>query len=491
MFSRHRGALRRLAAMPRSLAALLAAVAVFGVAWALLVPPWQSPDTPSHYAYAESLATRDALPGDSHSQGASSNQEAADAAVGASRIAFSTPEAQPNWDPAADRAYREAAGHLSRSNGGGPNAAAVNPPLYYLYADIGYLAAIGGDAFDRVYAMQIWGVVLLLLTVFGAWLLTGEVLGRQRPAQLLCAAIAGFEPMDTFISTSVTPDALLIPLWTLALWLGARVIKRGCRRRDAIALCAVTAAAILTKATSYALVPGAVLALTLGWRRRPAGERGDFRGTIGGALIVLAAPVLAWIVVATALGRSAINTVQAAPGTHPAPFSIRQFLSYVWQFYLPRPSFLKPFRITADLPLYDLWIGEGWGAFGWLDVRMTSWVYPLLAGVTAVVAVTGVAVLTRLRGRLAIELIAFFALTSASLLAGLHLTDYRSFIAGTGIVIQGRYSLPLIGLFGLAAALVLTRLPVRWRGATCASIVAGLMLLQVLALATVAMAYYS
>ena len=459
--------------------------------WALLVPPWQSPDTPSHYAYAESLAAHHALPGNKHRPGFSSNQSAADFAVGASRIAFSTPEAQPSWNPAVDRAYRDAAGRLSRSDGGGPNAAAVNPPLYYLYSGVGYLAAVGGDAFDRLYTMQIWGILLLLATVVGAWLLTGEVLGRRRPAQLACAAVAAFEPMDTFISTSITPDALMIPLWTFAFWLGARVIIRGCRRRDAVALCAVTAAAILTKATSYALVPATLLALILGWQRRPASERAELRRTLELALIALAAPVLVWVATATALGRSAINTVQPLPGSHPRPFSVTEFISYVWQFYLPRLPSMKPFPLTADLPLYDLGLGEGWGTFGWLDVRMVGWIYPVLTAFTGAVAVGGAAVLATLRGRLRIELIAFFALASVSLLAGLHLTEYRSIIAGNGPVIQGRYALPLIGLFGLAVALLLTRLPVRWRGVACGSIVAGLIVLQVLALATIARAYYT
>lgn len=470
---------------------LLLVVALFGLAWALLVPAWQSPDTPSHYAYAESLAARQALPGTKGNGLESSNQLAADLAVGASRIAFSTPEAQPSWDPAIDRAYRRRAAQLARSDGGGPNTAAVNPPLYYLFADAGYVAAIGGDAFDRLYAMQIWDVVLLLVTVIAAWLLTGEVFGPRRPAQLAASAVAGLEPMQTFISTSISPDALMVPLWTLALWLGARVIKRGCQRLDAVALCAVTAAAILTKATSYALVPSTLLALILGWRHRPVDQRGDFRRTIGIALLTLVAPVLAWVALATALGRSAINTVHAPPGTHPKPFAVGQFLSYVWQFYLPRLPFMTSFRISADLPLYDIWIGEGWGAFGWLDVRMVAWVYPVLSAVTGVVAVLGAAVVSRLRGQMRLELVAFFALAAVSLLGGLHLTEYRSILAGTGDVIQGRYALSLIGLFGLALALLVNQLPPRWRGPAVGSMVALLMVLQVLALTTVGRAYYS
>ena len=59
---------------PRSLAALLAVVAIVGVGWALIVPPWQSPDTVAHFAYAQSLAAGLPLPGDKHRPGVSSDQ---------------------------------------------------------------------------------------------------------------------------------------------------------------------------------------------------------------------------------------------------------------------------------------------------------------------------------------------------------------------------------------------------------------------------------
>ena len=45
-----------LASIPASLGALLGVVAIVGIAWALIVPPFQSPDEPTHFAYAQSLA---------------------------------------------------------------------------------------------------------------------------------------------------------------------------------------------------------------------------------------------------------------------------------------------------------------------------------------------------------------------------------------------------------------------------------------------------
>ena len=77
--------------------------------------------------------------------------------------------------------------------------------------------------------MRIWGAGLLLLTTGAAWLLAGEVLGRRRLPQLACAACVGLIPMQTAIAGSLNPDALLVALSTVALWLGARVIMRGAR----------------------------------------------------------------------------------------------------------------------------------------------------------------------------------------------------------------------------------------------------------------------
>jgi Predicted membrane protein (DUF2142) len=275
------------------------------------------------------------------------------------------------------------------------------------------------------------------------------------------------------------------------LWLGARLINRPGRFGDAVALCAVTAAAILTKATSYALVPAVLLALLISWRRSPVDERRTAARRLALAALALVAPVLAWLGLARALHRQAVNTVSSPAGVHPLPFVPRQFLSYLWQFYLPKLPFLTHFRTTEGLPLYEVWLREGWGVFGWLELAMPNWLYGLLTGFTAIVVVASAAVVARLRDRPQLALLAFFGLALATLLLGLQLTDYRSIIAGDGALLQGRYLLPVIGLFGLAVALIVSRLPARWRGPACGALLAGMLLLQVLALATVAQRYYT
>lgn len=477
--------------VPTPLALLLFVVVVVGLFWALLVPSWQSPDELDHFAYAQSLAERLALPGDPHRAPFSTDQLLADQSVGAEALAFRPAEIRPNWSAHAFANYLAAARrNPSRSNGGGPNPEAYDPPLYYLYADLAYWATYGGNAFDRYYAMRIWGVSLLLVTVVGTWLLIGEALGRRRVPQLAGSAVAGLFPGLTFISTSVNPDALMIALWTIALWLGTRVIKRGARPRDAVSLCAIAAAAVLTQPISYALVPAVVVALVIGWVRSPFGERRSriWPALLGGA--ICGTPVVVWV--ATRVhGNPALAQVGAPAGQRPAPFLVRQFLSYIWQFYLPRLPGMTVDRVTPGLSVYNVWVRQAWGTFGWLDVPMASWVYTLVASFTGLVAVGAAAVVSRFRDRLRWQLFAFFATALVGLLFGLHLTEYRSLIDGTGAFLQGRYILPVLGLFGVAVALVVSRLPRRWQGAACGALVPAMLLLQVISLSTVAAAYYT
>ena len=339
--------------------------------------------------------------------------------------------------------------------------------------------------------MRVWGVSLLLAAALAAWLLAGEVLGRKRLPQLACAAVVGLFPMEGFMSTSVNPDGMQVALWTFALWLGARVINRRGRPRDVLALCAVTAAAILTKGTSYALVPAAAVAILIGLLRCPRSKRLDLGLPYALSGLVLIVPVYIWVRIATATGRPAFNTVGVSSGSEPIPFKWNEFLAYVWQFYLPRLPFMGLDRTTPGYSVYNVWIREAWGTFGWLEFGMPTWIYTVLGSITAAVGLISAGILATLRGAVRWELILFFALAFFGLLLGLHYTEYKTIIDHEGTILQGRYLLPVLGLFGLAVGLIVSRVPARFRAPTCGVLLVALLALQVIALATVAARYYT
>jgi 4-amino-4-deoxy-L-arabinose transferase-like glycosyltransferase len=473
----------------------MVAVTCLGVTWALLNAPWQSPDETWHFGYAQSVAERGALPGGQRPT-FSSEQITADQYSRAGRLAFNPILRAPFSESDYDRWSRANAAlpGSSRSDGGGTNAAASNPPLYYMYEAPAYLAASGGDVFDRLYAMRLWSMLLLLAAVVGTWLLAGELFGGNRLLQLGAAAVVGFQPMATFMSTSVNPDGMLLALWAIGLWLGVRILKRGITWQQGLALSAVAAAAALTKASGYLLVvaAGAVVVFSL-WRMRGEGVRRLARvATV--SLLVVTLPVGAWLVYTRVQDRPAVNEITSQTGTQVSvfDFSPSYFASYLWQFYLPKlPSQADlPGGISKDYG-YDIWFGTGWGVFGWKDARLSPDVYSALRWISFAVLLAAAMAFVRRRVRLGLPVALFLAFNFLGLVLALHWVEFRFVVERGEAFLQGRYLLPLLPIAACAGAAALTLVPNRGRGAALGVGLAGLFALQVLSLATVLERYYA
>jgi 4-amino-4-deoxy-L-arabinose transferase-like glycosyltransferase len=486
--------------VPRPLTLLLVAVAVLGATWALLVPPGQAPDEPAHIGYVQVLAEDFRLPDEKPGPTFSREQELAQAYANVDQTAqvlLTRPEwsklAYSDWQRADAKLTRDArggAGHSSAARGANP--ARANPPFYYLWESIPYLLTSSGDFFDRLYAMRLWSVLLLLVTTAATWLLIGELTDRRRSLQLAGAAVVGMQPMAVFVSSSVNPDAALIACFALAFWLGARVLRRGLTARDGLALGAVTALAIVTKGTGYALVPAVALAVGIGaWRLLPDRHAAMVAAGLSGAALAL--PVGIWLGLARSLDRAAVNKVPGTGGGGAAAPGLPHFgvLDYLWQFYLPKLPFLNNVPAIPRLPVFDFWVKTGWAAFGWLEVRFPNWVYVLLATVTVAVLAGGLALLARRRRSDDLPLVAFFVTAALALLAGLHWVEYRT-ILNEGVTFnQGRYLLPLLPLFGACVAATLALVPVRWRPRATGALIGGAVVLQAFSLAIVASRFYA
>jgi 4-amino-4-deoxy-L-arabinose transferase-like glycosyltransferase len=448
--------------VPVPLRWLVAAALLAGLSWALLVPPWQAPDEDAHFAYVQTVAELGRLPADdgrrSREAGKSTEQHRAELA---SRYIDSSQriEMRPAWDPRTEARWRAEAARLpdaARRDGGGVGRAGGNPPGYYLYAAVPYLAAESRDIFERLYLMRLWSVLLLVGLIVSGWLLAGELVGRDRTAQLVAGAVCGLAPMATFVTATVSPDALIYPLWGFAFWLAVRVVRRGPARRDVVALVLVVLAALAVKPVSVALVPGVVWALA--WRRIP------LRAV---AAVVVAAAVVALLVV---------------------PGGPRRFVSYLWQFYVPVDLGSNVLPQLAPWPLRDTWLEGTVGAFGWLEVRLPWWCYTLAAVVIAVVAV---AALRRVDPRRHAPVLLVFALPAVALVAGLHLTEEWFLVREKSGFIQGRYLLPLLPVAGAAAAVAVAGLDERRRGLAAGAGLGLLAAAQLASLAAVAGRFYA
>ncbi|HEX8052428.1 MAG TPA: DUF2142 domain-containing protein, partial [Thermoleophilaceae bacterium] len=243
--------------MRTPLAPLLCAVAMVVVAWALFVPPFQVPDESGHFSYVQSLAENGERPVGGPAFGGpprfSSEERWALSLSGAQR-SFGDTGFDPAWDEASEAGWDRVDGELRPDRGdiAAAGAQARHSPLYYGYETAPY-AASGGDLFDRLYLMRLWSGALMLVTTLGAWLLVGELTGRDRLLQLAGASCVGLQPMATFVSAGVNPDAALFASSSLSLWLGVRVLRRGPTRASVAGLLAATALAALAKAAGLAL----------------------------------------------------------------------------------------------------------------------------------------------------------------------------------------------------------------------------------------------
>ena len=330
--------------MPVPLRWLVAAVLLAGVSWALLVPPWQAPDEDAHFAYVQTIAELGRLPRDDGRRALdaakSTEQDLAELASGY-RDSGQRIEMRPQWDPRAFARWKADAGRAPRL---GTQGRRRRRPRRRQPAGLLPLRRhpVPGRALGRdlrpALPHAVWSVLLLGLLVVSGWLLAGELVGRDRTAQLLAGAVCGLAPMATFVSATVSPDALIYPLWGFAFWLCARIVRRGAARREVVALVLVVLCALVVKPVSVALLPGVLWALA--WRRIP--------------LRAVAAVVGLTVVVATVV----------------VPGGPRRFLSYLWQFYVPFDAGTNVLPQLAPWPLRDTWLEGTVGAFGWLEVRL-------------------------------------------------------------------------------------------------------------------------
>lgn len=494
--ARRRGIRADAAMVPRPLAILLVVVAVLGVSWALINPPWQAPDEDVHFSYVQTLAELHRLPG-RPGPPISAAQFAVEQAVNNDPIVFFG-YARPEWSRQAADAARKRSTKASMRDAGGPNTAAGYPPAYYLADTPGYLLAGRTDVATKLYAARLWSVLFLLVTTAGVWLLAGELFGRDRQLQLVAAGTVGMWPMLDFVSAAVNPDSLMYATSSLALWLGVRIIRRGLTPVGGAAFAATVGLAMVTKATGLALFPPALFVIALGLWRLLRG-RAFGRSAIGAVCCALAflAFVGTWKAVVAQEHRAAYGQVA---GVTSGVRDLHEFASYVWQYYLPRLPFMHPVHFTdptvSTYPAYNVWVATGWAAFGWVTVYFPLGAYKWFLAITVLVGIAalvkGFTLVRRSRGSPRLRSVAlpvgvFFAIALVVLLGGLHWAEYTV----RDPTNQGRYLFPLAGIAGCAVALATTLVPRRWRPAASGAVLGGVLVFQLFCLGLVASHYYA
>jgi 4-amino-4-deoxy-L-arabinose transferase-like glycosyltransferase len=459
-------ALARARTVPRPLAALLAVAAIQVVAWAFVMPPFQGPDELAHFGYVQHLAETGEAPEQTGGSGAAFSSEQAEAIRWENLHALiGVLGMRPGWTEAEERRWHEVEASLpndASANGEGPNSVGQNPPLYYALETIPYHLAPGGSFFNRFYLTRLGSAAIYLAAVAFMWLIASELF-PQLWARTLATAFVALHPKLAMLGASINADILLVLAWTAFIYVGLRIIRHGPSVKRLLGAGTAAAGSVLTHGRGLAII-GALLVLLgiayLRWRPAP------WRALRGAALSLgIAGLGLAVVAVFTSgvSGGGAIYGGEIGRIGEKA-FNIRELLSYVWQFYLPKLQFMQPTIGLQNYGFREVYVQSFYGDFASLEVEFPSFVTDLLgiATVLLLFALYTVAV-TRLDAvKRHWPTIAFLLLTGLSLLALLHVTAYNSMLTNPADpLFTGRYLLPLVSILAIGVTVVVMALPPR------------------------------
>ncbi len=449
----------RLRGVPRA-AWVCALVAVLNAAcWSVISPPFQVPDEPSHFAYAQRLAETGSLP-----TGPGEKFPNAEV-VALNDLHYTEVRERPAVDTISTAAEQRKLEHdlahnYARTGSGNAGVAASEPPLYYALETIPYGLGSSGTILDRLALMRLLSALMGGLTALFAYLFLREALPSTRWAWTVGGLGVALAPLLGIMSGAVNPDALLFAVSTALFYCLARGFRRGITPRLAIAIGAVLAIGFVTKLNFLGLLPGGILGLVLLCGREARTSRQSAYRCLGLALLVGASPILLYILVNAASGRPAVGSLGSAISFTGKRGSILHEISYVWQFYLPRlPGMRSYFHGFPTTRIF--WFDGLVGLYGWLDTTFPHWVYNaalIPAGILAVLFVRAL-VISRgaLRERLT-ELLTYLAMGCGVL----YVVGADDYLHVPGSYAEPRYVLPMLALWGAVLALAARGAGRRW-----------------------------
>ena len=480
---------RALAQTDHSLLALLAVAMIEAVVWCLALPPLRGLDEAGHFGYVQRLAETGTVVWGSgrgpHGAGRSDSTEVSAAlscsGLGGLKQNLSARAAGTVADEqACDAALR---GTTAADRGdGGYSSADVNPPLYYFYASVPYLAARHANVFTRAFVVRLANLLPLAVVVVFAWMIGGELLlglPRGPTLRLLATAAVVLQPLLMQMAATVNPDVLLAALCSVGLWLSLVIARTSLSPARVAGLALVCVAAALTHGRGLFLVgPATVAVAVAAWRARAPARRAPRLGLLAAAGVVV-------VLAAGALARYALGGVVT-------PSRLGHLGSYLWQFYLPRLGFMGP----APHPGYGLregFVERFLGTFGELEVTFSTTVLDLITWLVAALAVMALVALVVHRNRLR-RGAGQAMIVGAALVANvalIHAVAYRSLLGDPADpIITGRYLFTVIALYGVAVALSVSWLPRRALAVGTGLLLGGLIALQLGALGSLVERFY-
>jgi hypothetical protein len=239
------------------LALVLGIGLVHGALYVFLVPPWQHNDEPNHFEYAWLVAHRASLP------------RSNDSDPGLSHAVMVSMAAHHFFDHI---------GYFPDLTSGQSEhivgwSQLTDPPLYYLIASIPIKLATtfvpNASIESQLYAARLSSLALLVISLMAAWGLTRELTGPTNPLRWLVPLTLALWPGFIDLMTAVSNHVGAVAFFSLFLWFGVRLIRRGLGWLDFSVVVLSAAACLWTLNSMYSVAPlfGAALLFAL-FRKR-------------------------------------------------------------------------------------------------------------------------------------------------------------------------------------------------------------------------------
>jgi hypothetical protein len=457
------------ASVPRAARICVAVACLNAVCWSLISPPFQIPDEPSHFSYAQHLARTGALPTSSGETYTALEIEVLSA------MKFLQVRDEPQNGTiatAAEQSQLERALSSSASNeSAAAGVATEQPPLYYALETIPY--SLGGTILDRLALMRLLSALMAGVTALFTFLFVRETLPRVSWAWMVGGLGVALFPLLGFMSGAVNPDAMLYAVSAALFFVLARAFRLGLTPARATAIGAVVAVGLLTKLNFIGLIPGAAVALLIMARRAAGVSRPTAYRSLALATGVAVSPLALYLAISAASGRLAKFDIGAV-GLQFIAYkgSIFEKASYFWELYLPALPGM-PVYFHGISTTIQLWFDGLVGRYGWLDTFFQGWVYDVALIPAGLIAGLCVRELIRVRTALGerIAELAVYAAMGAGVMVLVGASDYLAYPKGIGAYVEPRYLLPMIALFGAILALAARGAGRRWGPAVGAALV--------------------
>ncbi len=414
----------------KQLVVVLLLTLVKGLMWVVIIPPWQAPDEPSHFAYVQYLAEENQLPLVQNSDGISAEEKNFARAAGIGDIkdqpnAGSMPSLKTLLDfPPGTKAEREASGNT---------AASGYPPGYYFLAALVYKLFYYKSIVVRFYAIRFFSVIISLFAVWGAFQIGKLIVPKSGTFPLALAVLTGMQPMFSMTAAQISNDILLDTLAVLILyWLFNLLTSTSPPSRKQLVLGGVLLGlGLLTKAQMLYVSAFACLVALIHFIRRK-----HKAGSIVRELALILAPAFVlygwWAYFSWQHYHSVLGNMPFQPVGSPD----ETLSGYIRQNF---------FTATGWQRQYTLWVKWYWANFGWLDTGFRSYrLYQVLLGFMAIGLAGAVGGLFRWRGpkpQVRISLVVLSAAFYLGNIAFLYVVELVYFLRFHNTMLQGRYLL--------------------------------------------------